>query len=79
MQEVDRKKLLYKTHEGLCNELGIAFNLDFTKYDIDDSKTVNDEGYCIKSKDINIECRRNLYAEISGNDKRRVTCGTGSS
>lgn len=53
MQEVDRKELLHRTHNGLCNEMGIAFEMDFTKYDIDDDKTVTNDGYCIKSKDIN--------------------------
>lgn len=53
MQEIDRKELLYKTHTGLCNELGISFDFDFTKYDIKDDKTVDNEGYCIKTKDVN--------------------------
>ena len=33
--------------------MGITFDMDFTKYDIADDKTVDNEGYCIKSKDIN--------------------------
>ena len=53
MQEVERKELLYKTHVGLCNEMGIAFKMDFTKYDIKDEDSVTNEGYCIKTKDIN--------------------------
>lgn len=53
MQEIERKELLYKTHTGLCKNMGISFNIDFTKYDIKDNKTVNGEGYYIKAKDIN--------------------------
>lgn len=53
MQEVERKELLYKTHTGLCKEMGISFNMDFTKYDLDTDKTVSNEGYCIKTKDLN--------------------------
>ena len=53
MQEIERKGLLYKTHVGLCKEMGISFDIDFTKYDIKDDKTVSRDGYCIKTKDIN--------------------------
>ena len=53
MQEVERRELLHKTHVGLCNELGIACDLDFTKYDYDDDKTVSRDGYSIKKQDIN--------------------------
>ena len=52
MQEIERKELLYKTHTGLCKEMGIKFDMSFTKYDIKDEDTVNNEGYCIKLKDI---------------------------
>lgn len=53
MQEIERKELLYRTHTGLCNELGITCNIDFTKYDFDDDKTVNKDSYYIKNQDIN--------------------------
>lgn len=53
MQEVERKELLYKTHTGLCNEMGISFDMEFTKYDIKDEESVTRDGYCIKTKDIN--------------------------
>ena len=33
--------------------MGITCNLDSTKYDIDDDRTVNGKGYAIKTKDIN--------------------------
>ena len=53
MQEIERKELLHKAHVGLCKEMGIKCDLDFTKYDIDEDRTVDRDGYCIKTKDIN--------------------------
>lgn len=53
MQEIERKELLHKTHVGLCKEMGISFDFSFTKYDIKDEDSVNQQGYCIKTKDIN--------------------------
>ncbi len=53
MQEIEKKQLLRKTHEGLCSEMGIECDLDYTKYDLKTNQTVSRDGYFIKDKDLN--------------------------
>lgn len=53
MQEVERKEMLIKTHRGLCKEMGIKCDFDYTKYDLKSEDTVTKDGYCIKEKDLN--------------------------